>query len=112
MWCSKQKYTIRTSTIGQEFIVTKAAPEMIQPLQYKLHKMGIPINGPTNMFCDNEAVVRNSVMSETILKSEHVAICYHCVHEACALGMIQIAKEEGATNLADIYSERVYLAHD
>ena len=68
MWCSKQKYTIRTSTIGQEFIVTKAAPEMIQPLQYKLHKMGIPINGPTNMFGDNEAVVRNSVMSETILK--------------------------------------------
>ena len=78
---------------------------MIQALQYKLCMMGIPIDGPTNMFCDNEAVVRNSTMPESTLKKKHVAICYHRVREACALGMIQIAKEDGATNLADVLTK-------
>ena len=67
--------------------------------------MGIPIDGPTNLFCDNEAVVRNSTMPESTLKKKHAAICYHCVREACALGMIQIAKEDGATNLADVLTK-------
>ena len=69
--------------------------------------MGIPIDGPMNMFCDNKAVVRNSTMPESMLKKKHVAICYHCVREACALGMIQIAKEDGATNLADVLTKNL-----
>ena len=83
----------------------KTATEMIQALRYKLCLMGIPIDGPTNMFCDNEAVVRNSTMPESTLKKKHVAICYHRVREACASGMIQIAKEDGATNLADVLTK-------
>ena len=67
--------------------------------------MGIPIDGPTNMLCDNEAVVRNSTMPESTLKKKHVAICYHRVREAYASGMIQIAKEDGATNLADVLTK-------
>ena len=50
--------------------------------------MGIPIDGPTNMFCDNEAVVRNSTMLESTLKKKHVAISYHHVQELCASVMI------------------------
>ena len=44
-------------------------------------------------------------MPESTLKKKHVAICYHCVQEACAPGMIQIAKEDGATNLADVLTK-------
>ena len=67
--------------------------------------MGIPIDGPMHMFCDNKAVVRNSTMPESTSNKKHVAIYYHCVQEACALGMIQIAKEDGATNLADVLTK-------
>jgi hypothetical protein len=54
--------------------------------------MGTPIDGLMNMFCNNEAVVRNSTMPESTLKKKHVTFCYHCVRKACSLGMIQIAK--------------------
>ena len=96
---------VETSAFGSEFIAAKPATEMKQALQYKLHMMGIPTDGPMNMFCDNEAVVRNSTMPESMSKKKHVAICYHRVREACALGMIQIAKEDGATNLADVLTK-------
>ena len=105
IWYSKQQNTGETSSFGSKFIAAKMATEMIQALQYKLSMMGIPIDGPTNMFCDNKAVVRNSTMPESTVKKKHVAICYHRVQEACALGMIQIAKEDGATNLADMLTK-------
>ena len=82
---------VETSTFGSEFIAAKTATEMIQALQYELCMIGIPIDGPMNMLCDNKAVVRSSTMPESTLKKKHVAICYHCVQKACALGMIQIA---------------------
>ena len=105
IWYSKRQNTVETSTFGSEYIAAKTATEMKQALRYKLCMMGIPIDGPTNVFCDNESVIRNSTMPESMLKKKHVAICYHCVQEACALGMIQIAKEDGATNLADVLTK-------
>ena len=105
IWYSKQQNTVKTSTFGSESIAAKMVTEMIQALRYKLCMMGIPIDGPTNMFGDNKAVVRNSTMPESTLKKKHVAICYHRVREACASGMIQIAKEDGATNLADVLTK-------
>ena len=104
-WYSKQQNTVKTSTFGSEFIAAKLATEMIQAYIYIHCRIGIPIDGPMNMFCDNKAVVRNSTMPEPTSKKKHVAICYHCVQEACAAGMTQIAKEDGATNLADILTK-------
>ena len=88
IWYSKQQNTVETSTFGSEFIAARTATGMIQGLQYKLCMMCIPIDGPTNIFCDNEAVVRNSTMPESTFKKKYVAICYHCLQEACASGMI------------------------
>ena len=65
--------------------------------------MGIPLEEPTNVFCDNEAVVKNS--TESTLKKKHNAIAYHHVHEAQAAGIVRIAKEGGLTNLADIFTK-------
>ena len=44
-------------------------------------------------------------MPESTLKKKHVAIYYPCVQEVCASGLIQIAKEDGATNLADVLTK-------
>ena len=60
---------------------------------------------PTNVFCDNEAVVKNSTKPKSTLKKKHNAIAYHRVREAQAAGIIRIAKEDGLTNLADIFTK-------
>jgi hypothetical protein len=83
----------------------RIALELIEGLRYKLRMMGIPIDGPTNVFCDNQAVVQNTTAPESTLKKKHTAINYHRVREAVAAEKIRIAKERTETNLSDILTK-------
>jgi hypothetical protein len=67
--------------------------------------MGIPINGATNVFCDNDAMVTNTTKPESVLQRKHNSIAYHKVREAVAAGVIQIAKEHTDTNLANLLTK-------
>ncbi|MGH7974026.1 MAG: Ty1/Copia family ribonuclease HI [bacterium] len=96
---------METSTFGSKFVAMKIATEMIQGLRYKLRMIGIPIEESTNVFCDNEAVVKNSTAPESTLKKKHNAIAYHRVREAVAANMLRIAKEDTSTNLADLLTK-------
>ncbi|KAI2511614.1 Reverse transcriptase (RNA-dependent DNA polymerase) [Fragilaria crotonensis] len=105
LWYSKRQNTVEASTFGSEFIAAKVAVEMIEGLRYKLRMMGVQVDGPTNVFCDNESVVKNSTRPESTLKKKHNAIAYHRVREAQAAGIVRIAKEDGETSLADILTK-------
>jgi hypothetical protein len=58
VWYSKQQNTVESATLGTEFIALKTAIDQVDPLRYKLRMFGIPLNGPTSVNCDNEAVVK------------------------------------------------------
>ena len=66
---------------------------------------GVPIEGPTNVYCDNEAIVNNSTKPESTLKKKHNAIAYHRVRGAVAANTIHIAKEPSETNIADMLTK-------
>jgi RPA family protein len=83
----------------------KIGVDMVEGLRYKLRMMGIPVDGPASVFCDNESVVKNSTRPESALKKKHNAIAYHRVREAQAAKIIRVAKEPGETNLADILTK-------
>ena len=114
-WFSKRQNTVEMSTFGSEFIAIKTAVEHIEALRYTLRMFGIPIEGPTNVFCDNEAVFKNTSIPDSTLKKKRTSICYHWAREAVATCMMQVAKEGTATNLADLFtkpltdSRRVFL---
>ena len=80
---------------------------MIEGLRYKLRMMGIPIDGPASVFCDNNSVVLNASTPESQLKKKHNAIAYHRVREACAAETIRIAHEGTTTNLSDLFTKMV-----
>jgi hypothetical protein len=105
LWFSKKQNTVESSTFGSEFVAMRQAVDLIQGLRYKLRMMGIPIDGPANVFCDNQAVVQNTTMPESTLKKKHVAICYHRVREACAGEWIRITKEHTDHNLSDLLTK-------
>lgn len=105
LWHSKRQNTVEASTFGSEFIAMRIAIEMIEGLRYKLRMMGIEVEGPTNVYCDNDGVVKNSTRPESTLKKKHQAISYHRTREAQAANVVRIAKEDGATNLADIFTK-------
>ena len=66
---------------------------------------GVPIDGPTNIYCDNEAVYKSTVTPESTLKKKHHSIAYHRCREAVAAGTARVAKEGTETNLADTFTK-------
>ena len=71
----------------------KTAVEHIEALPYKLRMFGIPIGGPTNVFCDNEAVFKNTSIPDSTLKKKHTSICYHWAREAVAAHTMRVARK-------------------
>ena len=63
---------------------------MVKALRYKLRCFGVPLDGPTEVLCDNRSVVTNSSVPASTLNKRHNAICYHRVREAQACGMIKV----------------------
>ena len=104
-WFSKRQSTVEASTFGAEFCAMKTAVEMIEALRYKLRMFGVPIEGPTNIMCDNEAVTKNTTIPESTLKKKHHSIAYHRCREAVAAGTVRIAKQGTDKNLADLFTK-------
>ena len=105
VWYSKRKNTVETSTFGSDFIAMKTAVDQIEVLRYKLCMFGVPLEGPTNIFCGNESVFKNASIPDSTLKTKHTSICYHQSREAVAAGMVRIAKEGTTTNLNDLFTK-------
>jgi hypothetical protein len=75
--------------------------------------MGIEVNCPIYIFCDKAAMVCNTKCPESTLKKKRNVIAYHRAHEALAVGIIRIATEDGATVLANLFTELLAAwAHD
>lgn len=79
----------------------KIAIEINDGLRYKLRMMEIPIDGPTNGFCDNESVFRNASIPQSSLAKKHNSIAYHKCRESAAIGAIRYAFERGVDNMSD-----------
>lgn len=54
------------------------------PLRYKLRMMGIPVEGPTYVFGDNQSVLCNTSMPHSSLKKKSSSIAFHYVREGVA----------------------------
>jgi hypothetical protein len=84
IWYSKQQNTVKSSTFGSEFIAMKTAVEQVEALCYKLRMMGVPIDGPASIYCDNQSVFKNASRPESVCNKKHNSIAYHGTREAQA----------------------------
>ena len=64
---------------------------------------GVTMEGPTNIYCDNEAVCRNCSTPESTLKKKHHSIAYHRNREDVAAGTCRITKGATENNLSDLF---------
>ena len=83
----------------------KNCVELIAALQYKIRMFGIPIDGPTEIFCDNEAVYKNASTSESQLRKKLHSISYHMSRDAVASSAYRIAQEDTETNLSELFTK-------
>ena len=82
IWFSKRQNTVESSSFGSAFVALRAVKDMVVAIRYKLRRFGVPIDGPANMFCDNNGVVKNTTIPESMLAKKHNAINYHAICEA------------------------------
>ena len=83
----------------------KNAVELIEALRYKLRMFGVLVDGPTKIFCDNEAVTKNCSDPTSMLNKKHHLIAYHSNREAVAVGTFRITKEDTDTKLSDLFKK-------
>ena len=105
LWYSKRQSTVESSTFGAEFCAMRTAVDLVEGLRYKLRMFGIPLEGETNTYCDNEAVYKNTVLPKSTLKKKHHSIAYHRCRKAVAAGTIRVAKQGTDKNLADLFTK-------
>ena len=105
LWLSRRQNTVETSTFGSEFVAMRTARDLCIAMRYKLRMFGVPIDGPAQVYCDNQGVVKNTSVPESVLSKKHNAINYHAVREAVAAGVLQVHKEDTQTNLADLFTK-------
>jgi hypothetical protein len=104
-WFSKRQNTVECSTFGSEFVALRIAVEQMEALRCKLRMFEVPIDGPADVYCDNQSVVDSSSLPQRTLQKKHNAICFHKVREAAAIGVIRVAKIDGTENLADLFTK-------
>ena len=104
-WYSKRQNTVESSTYGAELVALRIAVEGIIEFRYKLRMMGIAIQGPSQVLCDNKSVVLNMTLPSSTLKKKHNAIAYHKVRETVAAEIIKVNHIDGKLNLADILTK-------
>ena len=106
-WLYKRQNTVETSPFGAELIAAWIYTEKVKALHTKLQWLGIPINGLTYMFCDNESVLISTSRAESTLSNKHHLISWHSIREATFAGFLGFLKELGETNLAGIFTKQL-----
>ena len=78
---SKKQASVENSSFGSEFIALKTCCEYIRGLRYKLRMMGIPVHLPIYIFEDNQSILKNSTLPDSVLQKKSSSIAYHFVRD-------------------------------
>jgi hypothetical protein len=104
-WYSKRQATIETATYGSEFVAARIAVKQIIDIRTTLRFLGVPIQGKSVLFGDNQSVIISSTEPQSPINKRHNALSYHRVREAIAAGIVDFRKILGAENVADVLSK-------
>ena len=104
-WFSKKQPTVESATYGSEFVAAKQATQQIKGLRATLRYLGVPVEGSSVLFGDNESVVKSSTVPHSLLNKRHHVLSYHTVREAIAAKILEFHHIPGTENPSDILSK-------
>ena len=102
---SKRQGAIETSTYGAEFVAMKTAVEEAMAIRYMLRCLGVKVESPTHIYGDNQGVIQNSTIPDSLLKKKNIALAFHKTREATAAGIVHPIKIKGDYNYADFLTK-------
>jgi hypothetical protein len=104
-WFSKRQTCVEASTFGAEFSAVRSGIEEAIAITHTCKSLGIRLDGPVEIYCDNRAVVDNCTIPGSALKKKHTSIAFHMCREAQAAGICILRHIPGAENPADILTK-------
>jgi hypothetical protein len=104
-WFSKRQTCVEASTFGAEFSAVRTGVEEAIAITHTCRSMGIPLDGPVEIFCDNKSVVDNGTIPGSALKKKQTSIAFHMVRESQAAGICILRHIPGTENPADILTK-------
>ena len=111
-WLSKKQTSVETSTFGSEFVAMKTCCEYLRGLRYKLRMMGVPVNNPSFIYGDNQSVLYNTSLPDSVIKKKSNGIAYHYVREGCARDEWKTAYIKTGLNPADVLTKALPAGED
>jgi len=90
-WFSKLQSTVETATFGSEYVAARTCTEQTIDLSLALRHLGVPINGCTTMFGDNELVINSAGIPHSKMHKCWVALlCHECDLQVQLVPLISI----------------------
>jgi hypothetical protein len=69
-WYSKMQKTVETSTVGSELVAARIATDIAMEFRYSIRMMGFALDGPVNMFGDNQSVILSTTIPSSQFKKK------------------------------------------
>ena len=106
-WWSKKQNSVESSSFGSKFIAMKQCCEYVCGLRYKLRMMGISCDDPTFINGDNQSVLDNTTIPDSMLKKKFQSLAYHFVQEGAAWDEWQMTYINTHENEADLLTRQL-----
>ena len=68
IWFWNEQNTVESSTFGSEFVAQCIKRDLIVSLHYKLRMFCLPLDGTSNVMCDNQGVVNKKSLPQYTVK--------------------------------------------
>ena len=99
---SKRLATVEAATYGAELVMGRIALEATVAMRYKLRMLGVKVESPALILCDNQSVVCNLQLPSSALKKKHHACNYHRAREIISAHIARVAFVRSKFNIADV----------
>jgi hypothetical protein len=76
-------------------MVARQTCKQITALRYRLHMMGVSLDGLTWLFGDNASVINSSSIPHSTLNKHHNTLSHHCVNEYIAAMVLKFIHLDG-----------------
>ena len=104
-WMSKKQTVTANSTCDAEYVAAAACARHVTWLRNLFLCLGFQQDGPTQIYCDNQAAISLSRDFQFHAKSKHIDIQHHYIHEYIKKGDIDVVHILSTENPADLFTE-------
>ena len=104
-WFSKKQGSCETSSFGSEFVAMKHCCEYLKGLRIRLRQMGIPVNNPCLIYGDNQSVLWNTSIPDSVLKKKTASVAYNYIREGVSMDAWRTKYIKTSENPADLMTK-------